>query len=379
LGDAMSERSVAAVAVGGRRVEIDEFPWPDSDDASGLLRVEACGVCGSDIKKYSATSMPPTILGHESVGRIERVGPTAARLWDVEEGDRVLLEEYLPCGHCAECRSGEFRSCSQTDNHGPAMAIRYGSTPVQVPPALWGGYSEYQYLHPTSVIHKVPDGVRPPHAAFALPLSNGIQWTQFDARVGMGDVVVIQGPGQQGIGCLIASKAAGAAQVIVSGLGRDARRLGLATELGAHRVVDVEREDLVEIVADETGGRLADVAIDTSGAGAPTLANAVAVARKRGTVVLASGSASDAASVDLNVIRRKQLVVRGVRGHSYRAVELALQIVGGGSLPLDRIGGRSFDLTDTVDALRAMEGTDGFDGVHATVAPRLEREDVRDG
>ena len=370
----MGERSVAAVAVGGRRVEIDEFPLPDPDDSSGLLRVEACGVCGSDIKKYSATTMSPTILGHESVGRIERVGATAARRWGVEEGDRVLLEEYLPCGHCAECRSGEFRSCSQTDNHGPTEAIRYGSTPVQVPPALWGGYSQYQYLHPTSVIHKVPGGVSSPHAAFALPLSNGIQWTQLDARVGMGDVVVIQGPGQQGIGCLIASKAAGAAQVIVSGLSRDAARLRLATELGADRVVDVESEDLVEVVEDATGGRLADVTVDTSGAGASTLAHAVSVARKRGTVVLASGSASNAAAVDLNTIRRKQLVVRGVRGHSYRAVELALQIVGGGTLPLDRIGGRSFGLADTVDALRAIEGTDGFDGVHATVVPERERE-----
>ena len=370
----MVERSVAAVALGGRRVEIDEFPLPEPHDSSGLLRVEACGVCGSDIKKYSAASMSPTILGHESVGTIERVGDAAARRWGVEDGDRVLLEEYLPCGHCAECRSGEFRSCNQTDNHGPTAAIRYGSTPVRVPPALWGGYSEFQYLHPTSVIHKVPDGVSAPHAAFALPLSNGIQWTQLDARVGMGDVVLIQGPGQQGIGCLIASRAAGAAQVIVSGLARDAGRLRLATDLGADRVVDVEREDLVRVVEEATGGRLADVAIDTSGAGAPTLANAVALARKRGTVVLASGSAAEVASVDLNLIRRKQLVVRGVRGHSHRAVELALQIVSGGSLPLDRIGGRSFGLEDTVDALRAIEGADGFDGVHATVVPRGDRE-----
>ena len=366
----MADRSVAAVAVGAKRVEIDEFPLPEPDDTSGLLRVEACGVCGSDLKKYSAETMAPTILGHESVGRIERVGRTAAKRWGVEDGDRVLLEEYLPCGHCAECRSGEFRSCNQTDNHGQAPAIRYGSTPVKVPPALWGGYSEFQYLHPSSVLHTVPDGIPPHHAAFALPLSNGIQWTQLDARVGMGDVVVIQGPGQQGIGCLIASKAAGAGQVIVSGLGRDERRLALAAEIGADRVVNVEREDLVQVVEEATGGRFADLAVDSSGAGASTLASALAVVRKRGTVVLASGSAADAASVDVNLIRRKQLVVRGVRGHSYRAVELALQIVGEGSLPLERIGGRSFGVTDTLAALRAIEGNDGYDGVHATIVPQ---------
>ena len=366
----MGERSIAAVAVGSKVVEIEEFPLPDEHETAGLLRVEACGVCGSDIKKYSARTMLPTILGHESVGRIERIGGLAARRWGVEEGDRVLLEEYLPCGHCAECRSGEFRSCNQTDNHGPSGAIRYGSTPVEVPPALWGGYSEFQYLHPSSVLHRVPEGVLPNLATFALPLSNGIQWTQLDAGLRMGDVVVIQGPGQQGIGCLIAAKAAGAGQVIVSGLARDRRRLALALELGADTVVDVEEHDLVEVVQERSGGRLADLAIDSSGAGASTLANALAVVRKRGTVVLASGSAADAASVDVNEIRRKQLVVRGVRGHSYRAVELALQIIGGGSVPLERLSGRTFPLEETRSALQAIEGTDGFDGVHATVVPK---------
>lgn len=360
------------MAVGGRQLELGEFPLPPPQQTGGLLRVEACGVCGSDIKKYSARSMAPTILGHESVGRIERVGEIASRRWGVSEGDRVLLEEYLPCGHCADCRSGEFRSCSQTDNHGPAGAIRYGSTPVEVPPALWGGYSEFQYLHPNSVIHRVPDGVLPEHATFALPLSNGIQWTQFDAGVRMGDAVVIQGPGQQGIGCLIASKAAGAAVVIVSGLARDRRRLELARELGADRVVDVEHEDLVEVVREVTGGREADVVIDASGAGATTLSIALAAAKKRGTVVLAAGSSEEAAPVDINQIRRKQLVVRGVRGHSYRAVELALHIISSGSLPLGRIGGRTFALSESMAAMQAIEGRDGFDGVHVTVVPTAQ-------
>jgi threonine dehydrogenase-like Zn-dependent dehydrogenase len=183
-------------------------------------------------------------------------------------------------------------------------------------------------------------------------------------------VVVIQGPGQQGIGCLIAAKAAGAGQVIVSGLARDRPRLALALDLGADTVVDVEEHDLVEVVQERSGGRLADLAIDSSGAGASTLANALAVVRKRGSVVLASGSAAVAASVDVNEIRRKQLVVRGVRGHSYRAVELALQIIGGGSVPLERLSGRTFPLAETRSALQAIEGTDGFDGVHASVVPK---------
>lgn len=365
----MGESSLAAVAVGAKRVELREFPLPELLDTGGLLRVEACGVCGSDIKKYGALTMSPTILGHESVGRIARVGETASRRWGVSEGDRVLLEEYLPCGHCADCRSGEFRSCIQTDNHLGVGAIRYGSTPVEVPPALWGGYSEYQFLHPSSVIHRVPEGVPADRAAFALPLSNGIQWTQLDAGVRMGDVVVILGPGQQGIGCLIASKAAGAGQVIVSGLARDRARLELAVALGADRVVDVDRESLVDVVDEATGGSGANVVIDASGAGVASLESALAAVHKRGTVVLASGSVGSPVRIDVTQIRRKQLRVLGVRGHSYRAVELALAIIGAGSLPLERIAGPPFKLSETEAALQAIEGRDGYDGVHAAVVP----------
>lgn len=364
-----AERAVAVVALGGRRLELSEFPLPVPDEAGGLLRVEACGVCGSDIKKYSVESMAPTILGHETVGRVERVGSIAARRWGVSEGDRVLLEEYLPCGHCEDCRSGEFRSCSQTDHHGVVGAIRYGSTPIDVPPALWGGYSEFQYLHPSSVLHRVPEGITPEHAAFALPLSNGIQWTQLDATMRMGDAVLIQGPGQQGIGCLLASKAAGAGLVVVSGLAKDRKRLELASRLGADAVIDIDRQDLVATVEQVTGGRLMDLVVDATGAGPVTFSAALDAVRKRGTVVLASGSVAGPAPFDINRIRRKQIVVRGVRGHSYHAVELALQLFAAGSVPLDVLGGTRYPLSEATKAFQAIDGSGELDGVHATVVP----------
>ena len=365
------DRSNAVVALGRGRLEIAEIPIPEPQDGDGLLRVEACGVCGSDLKKFRRVDMAPTILGHETVGRVERIGAVAARRWGVSEGDRVLLEEYLPCGHCADCRAGEFRSCRQTDNQEGSGALRYGSTSTEVPPGLWGGYSEYQYLHPSSVLHPVPDDVAPEHAAFALPLSNGIQWMQMDANVRMGDVVIILGPGQQGLGCLIAAKAAGASMIVMTGLGRDRGRLDLATALGADLTVDTERFTLVDVIEEATRGAMADLVIDTTGAGAFALDQALAVVRKRGSIVLASGSTAALPPADLNVIRRKQLLIRGVRGHSFRAVELALRLISTDSVPVGLIGASPFPLAQTRRAFATVERTDGLDAVHATVSPLL--------
>jgi threonine dehydrogenase-like Zn-dependent dehydrogenase len=170
-------------------------------------------------------------MGHENVGWIYRNGPAASRRWGLREGDRVALEEYLPCSHCNLCRSGEFRLCEETEARRPG-ALRYGTTPVIQEPGLWGGYSQYQYLHPNSVFHRVADDVPAELASMCLPLGNGVQWTYLDGRAGPGKTVLIQGPGQQGLACVIAAKAAGADHVIVSGLARDRERLAIAKALG---------------------------------------------------------------------------------------------------------------------------------------------------
>jgi threonine dehydrogenase-like Zn-dependent dehydrogenase len=170
----MNPKVLSAVAVDIKRTELWEIEMPEIPPDAGLLKLEAAGVCGSDWPAYLEKASGPRILGHENVGTIAKIGAVAQRRWGAKEGDRVALEEYLPCGHCPTCRTGEFRLCDATD---PWMGgIRYGSTSVAVPPSLWGGYSQYQYLHPNSVLHKVPDRVPAVEAALALPwatASNG--------------------------------------------------------------------------------------------------------------------------------------------------------------------------------------------------------------
>lgn len=359
--------SKAAVALGDRAFELRELELPRVGDADGLLRVEACGVCGSDLKKY-ARSRPATILGHEAVGHVERVGETASERWGVAIGDRVLPEEYLPCGHCRICRQGDFRSCHQTDNE-RGEALRYGSTPVSVPPGLWGGYSQYQYLHPSSVLHAVPEHVASQHAALAIPLSNGIQWTQVDAGVGPGDVVVIQGPGQQGMSCLLAAKAVGAEMVVVCGLAQDADRLATAGKLGADEVVDLTRQDL-STVLERTSDGMADVVIDCSGAGADSLSQALQVVGKRGRIVMASGgSTRSATDLDLGLIRKKQLRILGVRGHSYEAVERAIKLIARGESWLDAFAAVTYPLDRIGEAFETAANPTESQPLHMSILP----------
>lgn len=362
----MPEHVLAATTIGAFTTEIREYPFPDIPPDAGVLKIEAAGVCGSDWQAYQA-DRPPRIMGHENVGRIHRLGPIAERRWGLREGDRVALEEYLPCGHCSLCRSGEFRLCDRTEARRPG-ALRYGTTPVSEKPGLWGGYSHFQYLHPDSVFHRVPDDVPAELAAMCLPIGNGIQWAYLDGRVGPGKTVLIQGPGQQGLACAIASKAAGADRVIVSGLSRDHDRLEIAKVLGADEVVDVEKENLEDRVGAATSGRGVDVSIDTAG-GVDTLVTAMRLTRKNGSVLFAAAPAAMPADFQISQLLAGRLTLKPCRGHSYESVELAMRYIASRRFPLERMATHRFGLADVDLAVRSVGGQGAPGALHVTVFP----------
>src|SRR5690348_14127270 len=283
----MANTSVASVLVAPKEFELREFELPSIGPDAGLLQIQACGVCGSDVHGWQRLAPGARILGHENIGVVAQIGAEAARRWNVQEGDRVALEEYVPCGACKYCRSEDFRFCEQTDLSGNGARRWYGSTPLEVPPALCGGYSQYMYMHPNAVVHRMPEHVAAQHAAAFLPFSNGVEWAYRYGGIGLGKSILIQGPGQQGLACVIAAREAGAACIIVSGLGRDARRLEIARKLGAHATVNIDAEDLIQRVRDETGGDGVDVVVNVSG-GRGAVAQGIAVAAKRSNVVLAA-------------------------------------------------------------------------------------------
>lgn len=357
----------AAVMTEPRHIEVRDFTLPDIPPDAGLMRVEATGICGSDWRMYLTQKPGPRILGHEMIGVIEKLGDVARAHWGVKEGDIVALEEYLPCGHCEYCRTGEYRSCLETDTR-IAGSIRYGSTPLSVAPALWGGYSQYLYMHPRSVLHRVPAGVPSHIAAMALPIGNGFQWAYLDGGAAPGKTVVVQGPGQQGLGCVIAAKSAGAETIIVSGLTHDERRLAVAKELGAHHTVFVDQEPLGEAVKRITNGRMADIVIDASGGGPGLVNAALAMLRKRGVLIMSTRKGA-VDGFDLNQMVDKQIILRGTRGHSYGAVELALKTMAAKTFPLEKMSSHVVGLKEIDRALKMVGGESDERSIHITVDP----------
>ena len=366
----MPERVLAAVQIGVQATELRELSLPDVAEDAALLKVEAAGVCGSDVGAYKRFGKGPRIMGHENVGYVAKAGRAFARRWGVKEGDRVAIEEYLPCGHCEWCLLGEFRHCAATDVHTNPDALRYGNTPISTPPGLWGGYSQYLYMPPATVLHKVPDHVGLDEAAMALPLGNGVQWAVVEGQAGPGTSIVIMGPGQQGLGCVLAAKGAGADLVIVVGLDRDQRRLEVATALGADFTIGADREDVRERVNEITAGAGVDAVVDTTSARASdTVPLAIELCKRKGGRIVVQSIGGTIADFPIERLARKYITMKAARGHSYASVELALKRIASGKHPLDLLCTHAFDLSGVDLAIRSTGG-EGLPGaIHVTVRP----------
>jgi threonine dehydrogenase-like Zn-dependent dehydrogenase len=359
------KKVLASVASAPGYSEIQEFSMPKVEWDSGLLKVEAAGVCGTDVGAY-AREEPPRILGHEVVGHIVELGAGAGQRWGVQKGDRVVVEEYLPCGHCDRCRTTDFRLCAATDSR--AGGVRYGSTPLSVNPALWGGYSQYMYLHPNSILHKAPENVPAEQLALALPLSNGFEWACVEGKAGPAGSVVIIGPGQQGLACVLAAKIAGAKHITVLGLGRDPHRLELATLLGADLAINLEdplgQAELECLIA----AAATDLVIDTAQGNTSTLTLAISMLAQRGTVLI-STAAESVDGLPMKSLQWKCATVRGVRGHSYASVEWAISLIASGRYPLEKMCSHKFGLDNVDGAIRSTGGQTSLETVHVTVDP----------
>lgn len=365
------EKVQAAVRVGPSQTEIREFPMPEIPGDSALMKMEVAGICGTDVKMYKAPpSKAPVIMGHENIGVIAKAGAEFTRRKGFTEGDLVFVEHYVMCGKCEWCHMGQYRHCENTDwRHNP-HAIRYGYTPAEKAPHLWGGFAEYVYLPWNAVVHRIPNGVTPELAGLVTPMANGIEWSLFDGGVGYNSTVLIEGPGQQGLSQTVICKQAGASLIIVTGTSRDAARLEVAKALGADYVIDVQKEDPLARIMEITAGRGVDLVLDcAAGAGTmPVLLGVDALKRKAGTIVI-QGEMEEFPNFPLAKVTVKFITIKSARGHSYRACELALEQLASKRFPLEKITTHAFGLKDVDLAIKSVGGEGVPDVIHASLMP----------
>lgn len=187
----------------------------------------------------------------------------------------------------------------------------------------------------------------------------------------IGETVVIQGPGQQGLACVIAAKEAGAGTIIISGLSTEAdtRRLALAAKFGATHTLQADKVDIIEAVHEITGGRMADLVIDCASGGPDTIKSAIRLARKRGRVIVGGRKFCPIPEFESDLLITRFLTLRGMRGHSYLSVEMAIQIIASGKYPLDEMCTHVFALEEVDQALHTVGGKGLPGAIHCAVDP----------
>jgi threonine dehydrogenase-like Zn-dependent dehydrogenase len=364
----MAGHALAAVLERPRHFQFREFPFPQIGPEEGILRVEGCGLCGTDYEQWQGHIRGwgggmPIVPGHEVIGFIEAVGPQASKRWNVKEGDRVAIEPVIPCGHCSQCVVGAYTRCEADMGYG----LYHGT---EVSPSLWGGYATHLYLHPRTMVHRLPRAIPTDLMTLFNPLSNAIRWVYEVGEVGLGSTVVIEGPGQRGLLAVLAARRAGASRIIVTGTLADRERLALAVQLGASATINVDEENPVERVREMTDGRLADIILDVSAGATEPVLQAVDMVKRGGRIVLAGlkgKNALDNFLIDKIVFREIELI--GVLSAGWVSCELAIDLIEHAGAELAPLCTHSFPLERVTEAVSTLgrEGRNSANAVHVTL------------
>ena len=308
-------KAVVKVALGEGRIELKEVPEPSVGPGEVKIRVEAAGICGSDLHilhgDIQIPMRPPFVIGHEFAGVIAEVGPQVSR-WGV--GTRVTAENSRTvCGYCRYCATGDYNLCKDR------LATGY---------AFDGAFARYCVV-PEERVHRIPDNVDFVSGALSDPSACAYHAVQDLTGIDAGDIVLITGPGPMGLFCLQYVKANGGT-VILTGLPKDRPRLELGKDLGADHAVVVGEDDLAGVVEDLTGGLGVDVVLECSGAG-PAAQTGLELVRKQGKYTQV-GIFGAPVAVDLAQLVYKEIRMTGSFSQKFLAWEAAVALCSQGKV-----------------------------------------------
>lgn len=328
----------AAYITAPTQIEVRETPAPSMPADGLLLAVKACGVCGSDLRRWRegpAQGSEALIAGHEISGEVLAVGP---QVTGYQAGDHLAVAPDVHCGTCYYCEHGLYNLCD---------TLRL----IGITPGWNGGFAEVLALNGevlrNGIVHRAPDELTYPQAALAEPLSSVLAAHE-QARTTLGDTVVVMGAGP--IGCLhMAVARARGARVILSE--PSAVRRQIAERFGPELVLDPSSQDVVAEIRRATGGRGAETAICANPVAA-THAQAVELVRKRGTVVLFGGlpKANPQTTLNGNRIHYDELRVIGTFSYHPTYHALALETIRRGLIDSEKIITHTFPLAQAAQA-----------------------------
>lgn len=336
-------------------MEIGSYSLPRTiEPGAALIRVEMAGICGTDVHLWKG-QLPiplPIILGHETVGVVERIGDGLEMDWTgipIREGDRVTWSAGMLCGRCHHCTV--MRQPTRCPNRS-AYGISFN---CDEPPHFLGGYAENIYLRPGTAIFKLtdisPEAVVGAGCALVTAI-HGLERT----GINRGDTVAIQGAGPVGLAALAVAKSSGASTIIV--IGGPEERLELARTFGADQTINIETVDesaaRIDLVKRFTDGFGADVVIECVGVPS-VVAEGLEMCRDGGKY-LVLGHYGDAGPAPLNphVITRKQLTLYGSWASEPRHMALGIEFLRrqGERFPFDRLVSHRFQLDQTFEGLQ---------------------------
>ncbi len=277
------------------KLEITELPVPTPAAEEVLIRVEACGICGSDVHGYDGSSgrrIPPIVMGHEAAGTIESVGSAMS---NYKEGDRVTFDSTIYCGKCEYCKKGLMNLCGNKEILG-----------VSIPEfRRAGAFADYVAV-PARVLYPLPASVSFAEAAMVEPLSVAVHAVAI-SEIPKGSTALVVGAGMIGLLVLQSLKVAGCSQIIVSDI--DDTRLKLARDLGATATINAKSSDPVVEVKKHTNGEGVDVALEAVGS-TPTIKAALESVKRGGTVTLI-GNISPTVEIPLQYVVSRQIRLQG--------------------------------------------------------------------
>jgi L-iditol 2-dehydrogenase len=332
-------------------IRVEDVPKPQCGPGELLVRVDACAVCGTDLKSKQSGNpriKAPLVMGHEFTGIVEIVSPDA--VGGFQPGDRVVMATTIACGQCFYCQRGWRNICENIAPMGfsyPGGMAEYVAIPVR---ALEGGH-----------VIKVPLDVEAKCAALAEPVSCAVNSVQ-QCGVQQGDTVLVMGAGPMGLLNALVARAAGAQTILLSE--PNPLRRKQAEQFNLDRILDPETDDLTKIVHEVTDGRGADVVIVAAPAGLPQQ-QALSLVRRHGTVCLFASLPPDKRmiSIDSRIIHYGEIRLIGRSDSTPEHVREAVAMIAEKRIPTENIVShclplgeieRAFELMLSGEALRVV-------------------------